>query len=83
VAITRAAGFDRNKASAIRAAASSTCSQLSSTSISCFERSALATDSADTVPDASSSPSAVARVTGTSSRSDSGASSMAQTPSAK
>src|SRR6202049_2395859 len=78
----RAAGVARSKASPIRAAASTTCSLLSSTSISCFERSAVAIDSGDAVPDASSSPSAVATATGTSSGSDSGASSMTQTPSA-
>jgi len=54
----------------MRAAASITCSQLSSTSISCFLSSAFATRSADMAPAASSSPSAVATVTGTSSGSE-------------
>ena len=81
VAITCMAGLARNKASAIVAAASITCSQLSSTSKSCFPDSALATRSAETAPAPGVTLAASATVAATRSASATGASSTNQTPS--
>ena len=81
VARTRSPGHEESNPSARRAAASTTCSQLSRTSKSLFDRRWLASVSASGRPGCSRTPSAAAVAWGASSGSGSRASSTIQAPS--
>ncbi len=81
VARSETLGPARNRVSAIPAAASITCSQLSMTSSSLLARIAPAIRSGDAVPATCVRPSALATVVGTSSGLDKGPSSATNTPS--